>query len=299
MPPPARSIKPPLANTGRNQGKPANQYNIDDNDGFEQSNFVPSNRRQPMSIQSPSAKEEKYTPSVMKGQQKRQVEVEQSTTSISSKIDERPAVASRKPVLPPVDPNADEEDLELIECPEGCGRRFNEKALEKHVKVCQKVFQTKRQAFDVAGMRKTDEQAELESKSKRPGKRGAQSKQAPSAKTDEEAAIAGANKKAKWKLQSEAFRAGLRAGRGGEISQADQKVLAAAAEDTLVHCNHCGRKFNEKAAEKHIPFCANKSRMDKIKAGPAPSNLGGNSSRNVSTPTNFNGGGRIPAKGRR
>lgn len=34
----------------------------------------------------------------------------------------------------------DDENQELIECPEGCGRRFNEKALDRHVNICQKVF---------------------------------------------------------------------------------------------------------------------------------------------------------------
>jgi hypothetical protein len=33
---------------------------------------------------------------------------------------------------------ADDEDL--IDCPEGCGRQFREEALEKHTKVCKKVF---------------------------------------------------------------------------------------------------------------------------------------------------------------
>ncbi len=36
----------------------------------------------------------------------------------------------------------------FIECPEGCGRKFNELALEKHVKICKKVFQTKRKEFN-------------------------------------------------------------------------------------------------------------------------------------------------------
>lgn len=29
----------------------------------------------------------------------------------------------------------------------------------------------------------------------------------------------------------------------------------------LVPCNYCGRKFNEKAAAKHIPFCETKSKQ--------------------------------------
>lgn len=35
------------------------------------------------------------------------------------------------------------EDDGLQLCPEGCGRSFNEFALEKHAKVCKKIFQEK------------------------------------------------------------------------------------------------------------------------------------------------------------
>ena len=31
-------------------------------------------------------------------------------------------------------------------------------------------------------------------------------------------------------------------------------------QDVLKPCPYCGRKFNEKAAEKHIPFCQRKSK---------------------------------------
>ena len=38
--------------------------------------------------------------------------------------------------------------VELIPC-NSCGRKFNEKAMEKHEKICQKVFVQKRKVFDV------------------------------------------------------------------------------------------------------------------------------------------------------
>ena len=44
------------------------------------------------------------------------------------------------------------------ECPEGCGRKFNAQALEKHVKVCKKVFQNKREAFDMGQKRIVSEE---------------------------------------------------------------------------------------------------------------------------------------------
>lgn len=43
----------------------------------------------------------------------------------------------------------EDENIVLEECPEGCGRKFKASALEKHVKICQKVFQKKRKPFKV------------------------------------------------------------------------------------------------------------------------------------------------------
>lgn len=37
---------------------------------------------------------------------------------------------------------------DLVECPEGCGRKFNRKALEKHAKACKLVFMSKRKEFN-------------------------------------------------------------------------------------------------------------------------------------------------------
>lgn len=45
---------------------------------------------------------------------------------------------------------AQEEDRE--ECP-SCGRKFNVSAMEKHLKICQKVFMQKRKVFDSKKMR--------------------------------------------------------------------------------------------------------------------------------------------------
>jgi len=43
-----------------------------------------------------------------------------------------------------------------------CGRKFNSAALEKHEKICQKVFVQKRKAFDMKDARKADGMAEIE-----------------------------------------------------------------------------------------------------------------------------------------
>ena len=46
-----------------------------------------------------------------------------------------------------------QESGQLIQC-STCERKFNQKALERHEKICVKVFQQKRKAFNVAEQRK-------------------------------------------------------------------------------------------------------------------------------------------------
>jgi hypothetical protein len=40
-----------------------------------------------------------------------------------------------------------------VECSKGCGRQFNPDVIEKHEKVCEKVFQSKRKACKAAAQR--------------------------------------------------------------------------------------------------------------------------------------------------
>lgn len=42
-------------------------------------------------------------------------------------------------------------------CSKGCGRQFNPNVLMKHEKVCEKVFQSKRKAFNSAAFRQPDD----------------------------------------------------------------------------------------------------------------------------------------------
>lgn len=46
-----------------------------------------------------------------------------------------------------------EEDEFLKPCPLGCGRKFGEENIEKHMKICQKVFTGKRDTFDISKKR--------------------------------------------------------------------------------------------------------------------------------------------------
>eukprot|EP01017_Pseudomicrothorax_dubius_P002412 TRINITY_DN10057_c0_g3_i6.p1 TRINITY_DN10057_c0_g3~~TRINITY_DN10057_c0_g3_i6.p1 ORF type:complete len:397 (-),score=98.44 TRINITY_DN10057_c0_g3_i6:69-1259(-) len=265
------------------------------------SNEVPIGRRQakPQTAAAgasrPFVDEESYWEEPSLSQRGLKAQVDRNISN-SLAVDERPAFVAKQPALS-LKPNPSEE-VELIECREGCGRCFNETAIEKHEKVCRKVFQSKRQPFDVAGMRKTEEQIQIE-KSTKGKKTTAPAKEKPKEKNSE--ANGEKTKKSKWKLQSEAFRAILRAGEGGPVSKEDQKAMAAAMDSDLIRCDHCGRKFNEKAASRHIPFCANKSKMDKIKGGsqtttPTPNNFATTGQRTAVPPS---GAARGPAQSRK
>lgn len=188
--------------------------------------------------------------------------------------DDRPLPTQKREFKDPFGTDAmasksDVQNMRLIECPEGCGRSFNEVALSKHVKVCKKVFQQKRKVFDSQAARKTEEQILLERQArkgtKQPtmGKFGTQQMSAPF-KTNQK-------QQPKWKKESEALRAGLRAARGAKLTKSEQLALQSGQQnDDLIPCDYCGRKFNEKAATKHIPFCANKNKMAQVKAGSKP-----------------------------
>mmetsp|Transcript_1259 Transcript_1259/g.1145 ORF Transcript_1259/g.1145 Transcript_1259/m.1145 type:complete len:131 (-) Transcript_1259:206-598(-) len=73
----------------------------------------------------------------------------------------------------------------------------------------------------------------------------------------------------KWKAQSEAFRAGMRAARGQQLTPSQQVAFndMGGQNDDLTPCQFCGRKFNENAYGRHVKFCEQKSKMDKFKKG--------------------------------
>lgn len=139
-----------------------------------------------------------------------------------------------------------EEGGELVQCTMGCGRKFNVNSIKKHMKICKKVFQSKRKVFDSSKARAHGVVEKV-----KVGKGSNNSKGNNQ------------NKKNLWKKQSEAFRAMLKQNRQEPITEQDRNVFEEA--QNLVLCNWCGRKFNDSAAQKHIPFCEKKSKMDKMK----------------------------------
>jgi hypothetical protein len=104
---------------------------------------------------------------------------------------------------------------------------------------------------------------------KPPSKGTTTAKKAP----PQEKPLAGA-KVPKWKAQSEMFRAAMRAAAKSDDEPGGGMAFSAPTieqHDDRTECRHCGRKFNEQAAERHIPLCEKKAREMKNKA--AASNI--------------------------
>lgn len=156
-------------------------------------------------------------------------------------------------------PDEDAQDAgPLVPCPD-CGRSFAENRLEKHMKICKKVFQQKRKKFDSAANRLGDmengkqlvanaHKLEKEKERKADGGQDKEQEKLPA-----------------WKQKSLAFRQAVLAGKaaGGDAAAAKeaakiQEELAAAggADAGMTKCPHCGRTFNKEAGERHIPICA-------------------------------------------
>jgi len=189
----------------------------------------------------------------------------------SIKTSQPPANQNRR-IAAPSNPIPDERpsgDEELVECPAGCGRSFFQHVLEKHAKNCQKVFQSKRKAFNAAAQRQTEDQQNIPTNPKKKPAMKSQNtmQQTQLNKTGTNKPIA-VSKKPDWKQQSEAFRASMKVARGVTLSKDEQVAIAKNQQDGLVPCHHCGRRFNDKAAERHIPFCQSKQKIEALKKGP-------------------------------
>ncbi|CAE7599042.1 ZC2HC1A [Symbiodinium microadriaticum] len=162
---------------------------------------------------------------------------------------------------------------EQLECPD-CGRKFNPIPYEKHVKICAKVFLQKSKAFDSKKMRIADnpellkiQQAALRSEKKATAAAAAASKKksdaAAASRRAEERAVGGTGggNGGKWKEQSNQFREAMRMAR--MVAKAEKtggpmpEMAPSAPDPSLVPCPNCGRTFNERAAERHIPQCKN------------------------------------------
>ena len=112
------------------------------------------------------------------------------------------------------------------------------------------VFQQKRRKFDSVAKRRAEG---LEGQPRRGA--GAAAKAA--------AAIAEPPKETKWRMKSNAFREAMKASRavaahlqaGRPASELPPPRMSDPALDDRVPCPHCGRRFNDVAAQRHIPLC--------------------------------------------
>nr|NP_001262302.1 uncharacterized protein Dmel_CG42675, isoform G [Drosophila melanogaster]AGB95685.1 uncharacterized protein Dmel_CG42675, isoform G [Drosophila melanogaster] len=139
-----------------------------------------------------------------------------------------------------------------------CGRHFNTDRLAKHEEVCQRMLTTKRKIFDASKQRiEGTEAAAFNMKSK-----GNRNRSTYSSAAQQKGLTTGV-KKNNWRKKHEDFIQSIRAAkqvkahlaRGGKLS--DLPPPPPSENPDYVQCPHCGRRFNEQAAERHIPKCVN------------------------------------------
>jgi hypothetical protein len=166
-------------------------------------------------------------------------------------------------------------NADLHGCPD-CGRKFNEQSLQRHRNICKEVFMKKRKVFDSSKMRLEGDGVDPELKQivettkknekilERKKKIAASKGQIPSTPNQTPS---------KWKNQSDSFREAMKSAR--EVSDAiasgaplPPPTKSAFIDPSLMACPHCGRTFNQKAGERHIPQCQNiKARPSALKKG--------------------------------
>lgn len=162
------------------------------------------------------------------------------------------------------------------------------------MKICKKVFQSKRKKFDSVEVRlgEHDNAAELIEKARRDA---APQKKAPGARAKGAAVPA-------WKKKSLEFRAAIMAARAlenpsdeeanerAEEIQQQLKLAGNSPDPDKIKCEHCGRTFNKEAGARHIAICV-KTFGSKPGGGRLLKNSGGLKMKtDMSTPTGAQSG---------
>ncbi|XP_041565674.1 uncharacterized protein LOC108148283 isoform X2 [Drosophila elegans] len=151
-----------------------------------------------------------------------------------------------------------------------CGRHFNTDRLQKHEAVCQRMVSTKRKVFDASKQRIVGTDAEKFGK-----KSKGRSSQSTYSSAAQQKGLTTGVKKSNWRKQHEEFIQSIRAAkqvqlhlaRGGKLS--DLPPPPPSENPDYIQCPHCSRRFNQQAAERHIPKCANMVH-NKPRNGPPP-----------------------------
>jgi hypothetical protein len=161
-----------------------------------------------------------------------------------------------------------------------CQRSFREEVYFKHAKICKKVFQSKRKAFDTKQQRIIDTDHAMMLKHKEIMEKKNKGKQ-----------VQEKPKSQKWKKQSEEFQRMIRENRniakqesmgnkytpnkggksmgrgqiGGGGMKQQQPIssytnIPSSLTDDYTLCDMCGRKYNENAYNKHLPTCERRTK---------------------------------------
>lgn len=173
-------------------------------------------------------------------------------------------------------------DSPRVKC-EGCGRSFRSAAMEKHAKICKKVFQEKRKAFDSAANRLEGQenaqrliqnahkvQAEAKAVAESGEPVGAGGGGGGGTKASGKASVKGAEEDSgkpmpAWKKKSLEFRAAILAKKAEdgdqkaaqELAEMNKELQSApkTVDPNMFQCPHCGRTFNKEAGERHVAIC--------------------------------------------
>ncbi|KAL4152525.1 hypothetical protein PRNP1_009454 [Phytophthora ramorum] len=155
---------------------------------------------------------------------------------------------------------------EVMEQCHNCNRKFNAASFEKHQRICEKVFSGPRKVFNMAAKRLEGTDAEKIAREGKVKTTGG-SRKAPLSATEQPIKAKNA---VDWKQKSEMFRNAMKASRDVTKALKEGKELPpmvpSAPDPSLIQCEYCSRRFNDKAAERHINFCREKSQRDNMKA---------------------------------
>jgi hypothetical protein len=169
--------------------------------------------------------------------------------------------------------------MKLLDC-SICGRRFREEVLSRHAQSCSR-NQKKRKPLDMRAKRMDAEARDLALNAKMESRKSTAAKGGSGGGGGGGSAGASGGAGKDWKRESEALRDAIRNAREVTTAIKEGGPLPAyqpsGPDPSLIPCPHCGRRFNKKAADRHIPQCKN------IIA--RPSRLSAGSGRGIGTPT--------------
>ncbi|XP_053669464.1 LOW QUALITY PROTEIN: zinc finger C2HC domain-containing protein 1C [Anopheles marshallii] len=205
-----------------------------------------------------SAKPGVATPRSVKSNGPSRTVTQPSPSGSASSVRRPSSVANGNMLAPSSEPVPDG----LTRC-DICSRNFATDRIDKHRQICQKTKTKKRKIFDITKHRVQGTDAEsFVLRGKKSTSTGAATvSRKPSSQLSTATGGAG-GKPSNWRKKHEEFIATIRAAkemkahlaRGGKLS--DLPPPPPSENPDYVQCPHCMRRFNQTAADRHIPKCA-------------------------------------------